>query len=65
MYVVFTSDVGPWQWPYRGTRIGEASNPGPLVHVLTEEEEEDLFGSTHSDDERGPPCVDLDADDAT
>ena len=21
--------VGPWQWPYRGVRVGEASHPGP------------------------------------
>ena len=34
--VLCTCVVGSWQWPWRGIRVGEASNPGPPV--MTREE---------------------------
>ena len=62
LYVTFDMDyrnklricvVGPWQWPYRGVRVGEASHPGPpfMTRALTAAElvEEDLFGDLDDD----------------
>ena len=32
--------MGPWQWPFRGVRVGEASHPGPPWQLRPETERE-------------------------
>ena len=43
-----TCVTGPWQWPYRGVRVGEASHPGPIL--------------VSGDEFPGAACVEFDND---
>ena len=41
--------VGPWQWPYRGVRVGEASHPGPAIDIDVDDMSATLPPSTGGD----------------